>query len=113
MATHAPSADPFVERFELGPGGSGVLDGLRFAVKDIIDVRGHVTGGGNPTWRETHPSAAANAICVDQLLNAGARCAGKTLTDELAFSLIGENYHYRSEERRVGKECRSRCARCH
>jgi amidase len=94
MPTQAPHADPFVERFELEPTGSGVLDGLRFAVKDIIDVRGHVTGGGNPRWRETHPPAAANAVCVDQLLNAGGRCTGKTVTDELAFSLMGENYHY-------------------
>ena len=47
MATHAPNADPFVERFELRPRGTGVLDGLRFAVKDIIDVQGHITGGGN------------------------------------------------------------------
>jgi amidase len=71
-----------------------MLDGRRFAVKDIIDVRGRVTGGGNPTWGQTHPVAAANAVCVDQLLNAGARCVGKTVTDELAFSLLGENYHY-------------------
>ncbi|MBV9281034.1 MAG: amidase [Chloroflexi bacterium] len=90
----APNADPFVERFDLGPSGSGLLDGLRFAVKDIIDLRGHMTGGGNPTWRETHPPAAANAVCVDQILNAGGRCVGKTMTDELAFSLMGENYHY-------------------
>ena len=94
MTTHTPNADPFVERFELEPGGGGLLEGLRFAVKDIIDVRGHMTGGGNPTWRESHPPAAANAVCVDQLLNAGGRCAGKTITDELAFSLMGENYHY-------------------
>jgi amidase len=94
MVSSAPGADPFVERFDLGPSGSGVLDGLRFAVKDLIDVRGHVTGGGNPTWRDTHPSAAASAVCVDQLLNAGGRCLGKTVTDELAFSLMGENEHY-------------------
>jgi amidase len=92
--TRAPHADPFVERFDLGPRGSGVLDGLRFAVKDIMDVQGHVTGGGNPTWRETHPPAAAHAVCVDQILNAGGWCIGKTVTDELAFSLMGENYHY-------------------
>jgi amidase len=94
MATQAPNADPFVERFDLDPCGSGSLDGLRFAVKDLIDVQGRVTGGGNPTWRETHPLAAANAVCVDQLLNVGGRCVGKTLTDELAFSLMGENEHY-------------------
>jgi amidase len=94
MTSQAANADPFVERFDLRPRGSGLLDGLHFAVKDIIDIHGHVTGGGNPTWRETHPPAAANAVCVDQLVNAGGWCTGKTLTDELAFSLVGENYHY-------------------
>src|SRR4051794_4032314 len=94
MATSGLTSDPFIERFELDPSQSGVLDGLRFAVKDIIDVRGHVTGGGNPTWRSTHPPAAAHAVCVDQILNAGALCVGKTISDELAFSLMGENEHY-------------------
>ena len=27
---------------------SGTLSGLTFAVKDIIDVEGHITGCGNP-----------------------------------------------------------------
>ena len=38
--------------------------------------------------------AAVNAVCVDQLLLAGARCVGKTVCDELAFSLEGENFFY-------------------
>ncbi|MGI8827284.1 MAG: amidase [Chloroflexota bacterium] len=84
----------FVETFELEPTHSGPLDGLRWAAKDLIDVAGYKTGCGNPTWRETHPPAVTNAVCVDQLLSAGARCVGKTLTDELAFSLDGENYFY-------------------
>ncbi len=71
-----------------------MLGGLSFAVKDLIDIGGYVTGCGNPTWRDTHPPAAANAVCVEQLLDAGARCVGKTVTDELAFSLLGENYFY-------------------
>ena len=37
------------------PGGS--LAGLTFAAKDIFDVEGHVTGGGNPDWKfmAVHP----------------------------------------------------------
>src|SRR4029077_4269094 len=35
-----------------------------------------------------------HAVCVEQLLAAGAHCVGKTVTDELAFSLIGENHFY-------------------
>ena len=33
-------------------------------------------------------------MCVEQLLHAGARCVGKTISDELAFSLLGENHFY-------------------
>ncbi len=84
----------FVDSFEVCPTGTGSLDGLTFAVKDLIGIVGHVTGCGNPDWRNTHPPAAANAVCVEQLLDAGARCVGKTVTDELAFSLLGENHFY-------------------
>jgi amidase len=84
----------FVSTFEVEPLSSGPLDGLRFAVKDLIDVGGQTTGCGNPTWRDTHPPAVVNAPSVDALLGAGARCIGKTVADELAFSLDGENHFY-------------------
>jgi amidase len=84
----------FVETFSVPPTGEGPLTGLRFAVKDLIDVAGHRTGCGNPTWRATHPPAAVHAVCVEQLLAAGAECVGKTVTDEVAFSLLGENHFY-------------------
>jgi amidase len=84
----------FVQEFTIEPKGAGLLNGLRFAVKDLIDLQGYATSCGNPTWRDTHPVAAANAVCVDQLLFAGAECAGKTVTDELAFGLSGENHFY-------------------
>ena len=84
----------FIEVMEIEPYASGLLDGLRFAVKDVIDLGGHQTGCGNPDWARTHPVAAVNAVCVDQLLLAGARCIGKTVCDELAFSLEWENFFY-------------------
>jgi amidase len=84
----------FIEVFDVKPTGSGILDGLTCAIKDLIDIAGHPTGCGNPTWRETHPLPTAHAVCVEQLLAAGARTIGKTITDEVAFSLIGENDHY-------------------
>jgi len=87
-------SNAFVTTFDLSPTGSGPLDGLRFAVKDTIDVAGFKTGCGNPTWRDSHPAAVVHAVCVEQLLHAGARCAGKTISDELAFSLLGENHFY-------------------
>jgi amidase len=84
----------FVRRFELALTGQGPLDGLTFAVKDLIDVAGTTTGGGNPTWLDAHPPATVDAVCVEQLRAAGATCMGKTVTDELAFSLVGENAFY-------------------
>ena len=72
----------------------GPLHGLSFGVKDIFDIVGHRTGFGNPTWLETHPPATKTASAVQCLLDAGADMAGKTLTDEMAYSLTGENTHY-------------------
>jgi amidase len=89
-----PESKAFLQTFVRAPKVSGPLDGLTFAVKDLIDVAGQKTGCGNPAWRDTHPKAAANAVCVDQLLLSGARCLGKTVTDELAFGLDGENFFY-------------------
>lgn len=87
-------SNAFVTTFEVSPTGSGPLDALCFGVKDVIDVSGWKTGCGNPTWRDSHPTAVAHAVCVEQLLQAGARCIGKTISDELAFSLLGENHFY-------------------
>jgi amidase len=74
--------------------GRGVLDGRTFAVKDLIDVAGVCTGGGNPDWLARQAPAARSAPVVEQALAAGAALAGKTVTDELAFSLEGRNVHY-------------------
>jgi amidase len=79
------------ERVTLAPTGSGALDGLAFAAKDLFDVAGHVTSYGNPDWARTHPPAAATAPVLLALLEAGARLAGKTKTVELAYGLTGEN----------------------
>src|SRR5215216_1730279 len=87
-------SNAFITTFDLSPTGSGALAGLRFTVKDTIDVAGLKTGCGNPTWRDSHPAAVVHAVCVEQLLSAGARCVGKTISDELAFSLLGENHFY-------------------
>lgn len=88
------SSHAFIETCDIKPYKSGNLDNLRFAVKDIIDVDGFITGFGNPSWKETHKKALSNACCVDQLLSEGAHCIGKTHTDEFAFSLLGENHYY-------------------
>ena len=72
----------------------GSLSSLTFAAKDIFDVAGHVTGGGNPDWKATHPPAEQNAWVVQTLVNAGATMVGKTHTDELTRGILGENAHY-------------------
>lgn len=81
-------------RVERAGAAAGPLAGLGFAVKDLIDVAGTVTGGGNPDWRRTHDAVAHDAPAVARLLAAGAALQGKTITDELAFSLEGANHHY-------------------
>jgi amidase len=80
--------------FEIDPTSQGPLSGLTFAAKDLFDIEGHVTGAGNPRWLETHPPAAQTAPAVLALLGAGAKMIGKTITDELAYSLNGDNIHY-------------------
>jgi amidase len=81
-------------RFALPGAPTGPLAGLTFGVKDFIDIEGHVTGAGNPRWLETHTPATATAPCVLTLLAAGATMVGKTISDELAYSLNGDNFHY-------------------
>ena len=105
MTTSQPAASPLPYAdtagawvphglFTLPPTGSGPLDGLRFAAKDLFDVAGHPTGAGNPDWLATHEPASATSPVVARLLAAGARLDGKTITDELAYSIQGENAHY-------------------
>lgn len=73
---------------------SGPLAGLTFAAKDLYDVAGHVTGGGNPDWLATHEAATRHAWAVGALLDAGATLVGKTQTDEISRGVFGENAHY-------------------
>lgn len=73
---------------------SGPLHGLTFAAKDNFDVEGQICCYGNPDWLKTHEPAVETAWAIAKLLGAGASLEGKTITDELAFSLNGQNYHY-------------------
>ncbi|MFN3170090.1 MAG: amidase [Hyphomicrobiales bacterium] len=72
----------------------GPLAGHSLAIKDLFDVAGLKTGAGSPVWLQNAPDADVHAPAVAALLDAGARFVGKTLTDELAWSLNGENAHY-------------------
>lgn len=79
---------------ELRGAASGPLAGLTFGLKDIFDVAGHKTGFGCPDWLRTHDAAKVHAPVTKALLDAGAHLIGKTHTEEMAFSLTGENAHY-------------------
>jgi amidase len=69
----------------------GPLAGLTFAAKDLFDIAGHPTGGGNPDWARDHPVPTRHAWAVQRLLDAGATLIGKTVTDEVSLGILGEN----------------------
>jgi amidase len=73
---------------------AGPLTGLCFGVKDLFDVAGYPTGGGQPFVLAMSGIKTKTAPAVQQLLDAGARFVGKTVTDELAFSMNGNNAHF-------------------
>ena len=73
---------------------TGPLADLRFAAKDLFDVAGYPTGGGSPIVLAMSGIKASTAPTVQRLLDAGARFVGKTVTDELAFSMNGNNAHF-------------------
>ena len=74
--------------------GSGPLAGLEFGAKDVFDVADHKSACGSPEWLASHAPAETTASALQSLLDAGANLAGKTHTDELTYSLMGENAHY-------------------
>ena len=75
------------------PLGSGRLSGLSFAVKDLFDVAGcdHDLSAIRTGRARILPAVDHRAGGVMRLLQAGARLAGKTKTQELAYGLTGEN----------------------
>lgn len=73
---------------------SGPLSGLRLAVKDIFDIAGHRTGCGSPQRLAEAQPASSTAPAIQKMLDAGAAFVGRTQTEELAFSLTGQNAHY-------------------
>src|SRR5262245_60605796 len=72
----------------------GPLADLTFAAKDLFDVAGYPTGGGNPDWGRQHPIPTRHAWAVQTLLDAGATLVGKTITDEVSLGILGENPFY-------------------
>ena len=77
---------------------TGRLKGQRLAVKDLYAVIGHPNAAGNPDWFRSHGPATETAAAVKLLMDEGAEFAGFTHTDELAYSLEGNNEHYGKTE---------------
>lgn len=73
---------------------TGPLCGFRLAVKDLFDVAGYPTAAGNPVLLAASGIKTQTAPLVQTLLDAGAQFVGKANTDELAYSLIGDNIHF-------------------
>ena len=69
--------------------GTGTLDGLRLAVKDMFAIEGHVSSFGHSRWRKTHSAWRYTAPVLGRLLSAGASIAGLAKLDQLAWSIVG------------------------
>ena len=70
---------------------TGPLAGLRFAVKDNIDLANVPTSAACPAFAFT---PAHHAAVVERLLKAGAACIGKTNLDQFACGLNGTRSPY-------------------
>lgn len=79
------------QQFRLDGAADGPLAGLTFAAKDLFNVAGRPTGGGNPDFARQNPVPTAHAWAVQRLLDSGASLIGKTVTDEVSLGILGEN----------------------
>ena len=73
---------------------SGPLAGMVGVVKDLFDIAGLRTGAGNPDFLADARPAQVTAAAVRRFVAAGVTVIGKSITDELAYSLFGTNVHY-------------------
>jgi amidase len=72
--------------------GSG--DGVRLAVKDLIDVAGVPTTAGSRALAAVTVSPERDAPCLAGARAAGARIVGKTNLNELAYGASGVNEYF-------------------
>jgi amidase len=71
-------------------------DGLRLAVKDLIDVQGVPTTAGSRAVADRAAPAVTDAACMAGARAAGAVIVGKANLDELAYGASGLNGHFGS-----------------
>ncbi|WP_018659817.1 amidase [Allofustis seminis] len=74
----------------------GPLSGLVFAAKDVFKILGSTFGNGHPKYLETNTPDDFTSSAIVKLLENGADLVGKTVCDELCYSISGENWHYGS-----------------
>lgn len=90
---------------QLDASGIGILSGISFVFKDLFDVQGYVTGAGNPAWLASHAPAQHSSPIIERLRAHGANCVGRVQTDELAYSLNGQNTHYGTPVNPLAPDC--------
>ncbi|KAK2594658.1 hypothetical protein QQS21_007634 [Conoideocrella luteorostrata] len=72
-------------RLYAAPSPEKPLAGVRIAVKDLFDLKGVKTGGGNRAYYQTSSVRNRTAASVERLIDAGAIVVGKTKLSEFAF----------------------------
>ncbi|BCR90953.1 uncharacterized protein ACHE_60839S [Aspergillus chevalieri] len=73
-------------RLYFTPSKSKPLAGVRIAVKDLYDLKGMKTSGGNRALFEISKPKNATAVAVQKLIDAGAIVVGKNKLSEFAFA---------------------------
>ena len=69
-------------------------DGLRLAVKDLIDMKGEVTTAGSAYVARTNPPARRDAACLELARERHVRIVGKTNLTEFAVTVSGKNARF-------------------
>jgi len=76
----------------------GSLLNQRLAVKDLFNVKGEKNSAGNPDFFAKAEIAHKSASSIEKLMAQGCEFVGFTHTDEIAYSLEGNNFHYGAAE---------------
>ena len=72
----------------------GTLINKRLVVKDVFAIKGERNSAGNPHWLKTAKPAQQTSSAIKKLMSEGCNFTSFTHTDELAYSLEGNNIHY-------------------
>ena len=72
----------------------GTLINKRLVVKDVFAIKGERNSAGNPHWLKTAKPAQQTSSAINKLMSEGCNFTSFTHTDELAYSLEGNNIHY-------------------